>query len=146
MLLDFPGISITGRIVRRVVVLQTIGDAFDECCAVSGARSRERLETASWTAAHRCRRSARSDTACHSLLCERVGPPIAGARRRYGPLIVGDDEHHRKGPGAGDVDRRVHIALGGRTVANTQTAAASSPAVLEGGSNNRLRAAPGCRQ
>ena len=99
-------------------VLQTIGDAFDECCAISGARSRERLETASWTA------STSLPSVCSTAIppatpfCASVSAAdCRGARRRYGPLIVGDDEHHRKGPGAGDVDRRVHIALGGRTVA-----------------------------
>ena len=43
VLFNFLGISIAGRIVGRVVVLQTIGDAFDKRRAAAGARSGERL-------------------------------------------------------------------------------------------------------
>jgi hypothetical protein len=71
----------------------------------------------------------------YSLLRQRLGRRLAGARRRYGPLIVGDNENHGKAPDAGDVDPGIDVALGGRAIAKDADGSGILCAIFEGNGN-----------
>ena len=89
---DFLGIAIARRIIGRVVVLQTIGDASIRRRAAAGARARERLGHASCTASTSLPSTCRTGCPRRSPSARASALRSALARHRDGPLVVVDDE------------------------------------------------------
>src|SRR5215813_8707802 len=119
--LDFLLRTVLGRIVRRGVHGQSIGDALDEGGPVTRARPVHRL------AARRV--DGKHVVAVDLDARETVGGGLLGDGARVGllldrhgdrPLVVLAEEHHGTVPHPGEVGRLVEVALGSGAVAEVR--------------------------
>src|ERR1700747_1339950 len=133
MSLNCIGRTIARCIIRGRVIAESVGDRLDEAGALAIAGCSNGVFC---RGAYRQHIAAIDLLACESggdrLLRQRFATCLKSYRYRYGPLIVGGDEHDRQLVHAGKIHRFVNIAFRGGAIAEHAHRDTGLPAQSEG--------------